>query len=904
MSASLAPECNEVKERYDTCFLKWYSEKYLRGTGTDNNECADLFKNYQKCLTVALKERGIDKLLDEAREDSKESDATYLGRKCYITARWDLVTRLYELAIFAWNYGVVTRAAKGFALLTFVFLLVFIPVERLATRESNLVGHVEFALKAGTLFRNSPHPVNSIYERCGHGAMHVLGLTNPSDAVVLDPSLFVATTPANAKAPRITCARALSIQIILYDRPRPSRMQYISLNPISLALGNKEAPSLPPTEHMAEEEKHELKKKEQKRKLVEKLKQHTIVKRSPSPKERALPKIVNQINWSWELEQLLQKNISRIGTRPKRTLSVSERVVEQATTMRNFVWDLFIFYLLPLIQWGFVYMLMGHRAVAEFLLQILEFRLKDNYLALKDISATAQQVEIRLQQFCYWPMQYTTLRQRKNDWESVTTSHPDYIRFYNSLWLVANDVIIGIALGSYIIDNAEWVANAISELLSKYTVQALQSSISWLMGWPAGLKLNSELAMFLGDLFLWVIDYWSNCIVTLQPVLPHIIWFIGFSSFAGASMPIAMFSDLLSALTVHIYSFYLASARIYHWQLTILISLFHLFRGKKHNVLRNRIDSCDYDLDQLLVGTILFTLLFFLLPTVVVFYLNFAIARMVIISLKAVFDTLLSCLNHFPLFALMLRVKDPRRLPGGIRFELRDTHDYRLNNTSNEPPTSVVYLKSIPLTFRAMFHQYFQMGNRIRKHYLSPQVLLCLLTGRFVPPLNRKNLYSLQYSMLPARRAGIRQMWDAITTVQPSRKPVPFAMNGRRYPSGLGGGGRTSLLIILTPPNLRQPTTNPRVLREPKHVTQPRIIIHTRLLIRMAKTLPTAARIPPRNLRPQTLRLGNGVRMPVPEAEEQAVAGRHAGLLGAQGDELGAVERGEDVGDGGEGGQA
>ncbi|KAJ0274430.1 hypothetical protein COL940_009311 [Colletotrichum noveboracense] len=693
-------------------------------------------------------------------------------------------------------------------------------------------GHVEFALKAGTLFRNSPHPVNSIYERCGHGAMHVLGLTNPSDAVVLDPSLFVATTPANAKAPRITCARALSIQIILYDRPRPSRMQYISLNPISLALGNKEAPSLPPTEHMAEEEKHELKKKEQKRKLVEKLKQHTIVKRSPSPKERALPKIVNQINWSWELEQLLQKNISRIGTRPKRTLSVSERVVEQATTMRNFVWDLFIFYLLPLIQWGFVYMLMGHRAVAEFLLQILEFRLKDNYLALKDISATAQQVEIRLQQFCYWPMQYTTLRQRKNDWESVTTSHPDYIRFYNSLWLVANDVIIGIALGSYIIDNAEWVANAISELLSKYTVQALQRSISWLMGWPAGLKLNSELAMFLGDLFLWVIDYWSNCIVTLQPLLPHIIWFIGFSSFAGASMPIAMFSDLLSALTVHIYSFYLASARIYHWQLTILISLFHLFRGKKHNVLRNRIDSCDYDLDQLLVGTILFTLLFFLLPTVVVFYLNFAIARMVIISLKA----------------------------------------------------------SIPLTFRAMFHQYFQMGNRIRKHYLSPQVLLCLLTGRFVPPLNRKNLYSLQYSMLPARRAGIRQMWDAITTVQPSRKPVPFAMNGRR------------LLIILTPPNLRQPTTNPRVLREPKHITQPQIIVHPGLLIRMAKTLPAIPRIPPRNLRPQTLRLRNGVRVSVPEAEEQAVAGRNAGLLGAQGDWVGAVKRGEDIADGGEGG--
>ena len=77
----------------------------------------------------------------------------------------------------------------------------------------------------------------------------------------------------------------------------------------------------------------------------------------------------------------------------------------------------------------------------------------------------AQQFDIRLQQFCYWPIQYTTLRKRRNDWESVTTSHPDYIRFYNSLWLVANDVIIGIALGSYIIENANHVAYIIDYYL-------------------------------------------------------------------------------------------------------------------------------------------------------------------------------------------------------------------------------------------------------------------------------------------------------------------------------------------------------------------------------------------------------------------------------------------------------
>lgn len=202
------------------------------------------------------------------------------------------------------------------------------------------------------------------------------------------------------------------------------------------------------------------------------------------------------------------------------------------------------------------------------------------------------------------------------------------------------------------------------------------------MDWPAGLKLNNELAAFLGDLFLWVIENWAGmhfllldllfsfanfgaaCIANLQPYLPHVIYVVGCSSFAGASMPIALFSDLVSILTVHIYSFYVASARIFNWQLTIIISLFHLFRGKKRNVLRHRIDSCDYDLDQLLLGTILFTVLFFLLPTVIVFYLTFASARMLIISLKAALDTCLAFLNHFPLFALMLRVKDSRRLPG------------------------------------------------------------------------------------------------------------------------------------------------------------------------------------------------------------------------------------------------
>lgn len=53
----------------------------------------------------------------------------------YITARWDLVTRLYELAIFAWDHGVVTRTAKGFVLLSAILFIIILPLHYLASKE-------------------------------------------------------------------------------------------------------------------------------------------------------------------------------------------------------------------------------------------------------------------------------------------------------------------------------------------------------------------------------------------------------------------------------------------------------------------------------------------------------------------------------------------------------------------------------------------------------------------------------------------------------------------------------------------------------------------------------------------------------------------------------------------------
>ncbi|KAF8539544.1 distribution and morphology protein 35 [Trichophaea hybrida] len=79
MSASLAPECSDRKERYDTCFINWYSEKYLRGNTEPSSECDALFKEYQSCLNKALQEKGIYGIIEKARKGSKDREREEVG---------------------------------------------------------------------------------------------------------------------------------------------------------------------------------------------------------------------------------------------------------------------------------------------------------------------------------------------------------------------------------------------------------------------------------------------------------------------------------------------------------------------------------------------------------------------------------------------------------------------------------------------------------------------------------------------------------------------------------------------------------------------------------------------------------------------------------------------------------
>jgi phosphatidylinositol glycan class Q protein len=157
----------------------------------------------------------------------------------------------------------------------------------------------------------------------------------------------------------------------------------------------------------------------------------------------------------------------------------------------------------------------------------------------------------------------------------------------------------------------------------KYTIDDLTSIMLWLMKWPAGLKLNAELGHFLSTLFFWMIYSWQLAITEIVHYLPTILFFIGASGIFGATITISLLCDMFNFLILHIRMLYIISARIYNWNLLVIDSTFKLFRGKRRNPLRNRIDNVEYELDQLLLGAIIFTLLIFLLPTVAVYYYLF-----------------------------------------------------------------------------------------------------------------------------------------------------------------------------------------------------------------------------------------------------------------------------------------
>lgn len=216
----------------------------------------------------------------------------------------------------------------------------------------------------------------------------------------------------------------------------------------------------------------------------------------------------------------------------------------------------------------------------------------------------------------------------------------------NSMLFLLIDSLLGRLLLVWAERSAGLLERGLALVRRGLLVERFAWLLHWYMRWPAGLKLNMNLNRFLGELYLWLLG-WREFLGS-PPDAAVAAALRSAASVFGASTAISLAIDALNLLALHLHFMRFLAAKMFrlHWR--ALRSLFRLLKGVKWNTLRQRYDSADYGTDQFLLGTLLFTLLAFLLETVFVYAATFSVSCWLVFGACSVGRLLSACIETFP----------------------------------------------------------------------------------------------------------------------------------------------------------------------------------------------------------------------------------------------------------------
>ncbi|GLU08787.1 hypothetical protein SLE2022_256760 [Rubroshorea leprosula] len=339
--------------------------------------------------------------------------------------------------------------------------------------------------------------------------------------------------------------------------------------------------------------------------------------------------------------------------------------------------------------------------------------------AAKAFSNASVHMRIRCCQILYWPVVL-----RDNDLRSQSSVEYAEKAALNrhSMWSsLAVDVFLGHVIGLVFLFYAEsinlWVLNFASDL----TNELLRSGCVWLMGVPAGFKLNTELAGVLGMVSLNAIQIWSTLWAYVGPLFIYFIkglaiWAILF----GVTVPASLLIDTILIATFHVSTLHWLISILYSQQLHALAALWRLFRGRKWNPLRQRLDSYDYTVKQHVVGSLLFAPLLLLLPTTSVFYIFFTIMNTIISLTCILIELIISLIHATPYIKIILWLVKRRRFPSGIWFEIVTcSNNYiRPPESSSVDGSSSHFEGNMSATLITILHgNFLSIGQIVLPHY-------------------------------------------------------------------------------------------------------------------------------------------------------------------------------------------
>jgi N-acetylglucosaminyl transferase component (Gpi1). len=275
------------------------------------------------------------------------------------------------------------------------------------------------------------------------------------------------------------------------------------------------------------------------------------------------------------------------------------------------------------------------------------------------------------------------------------------IQRFDSLTKCALDALLGMILGVCLISNSSLFLQCASFCWNTIHKTVLENNIGWLEAFPVGFKLNTPLTKVMGQSILAFIKLYETILLRLitflKPLL--IIRLLGVISIVlGFRGMVSLIYDLAKMSTGHIFIIQ-RSFRLVLWcQFSLFGSLWHLFRGKKKNVLRQRSDSLEYDFMQLFLGMILFAICLFLFTTVLVYFTFFTLVHWLVSSCIGIMWAFYGIATYFPLGCVVLAYFQPGMFCSRVSFVpihhlklLSSCHkevggvSYRIQRTSLKP---------------------------------------------------------------------------------------------------------------------------------------------------------------------------------------------------------------------------
>lgn len=277
-------------------------------------------------------------------------------------------------------------------------------------------------------------------------------------------------------------------------------------------------------------------------------------------------------------------------------------------------------------------------------------------------------IQIRCSQILYWPifLQENDLRS-----QSCVEYAEKAAMHRHSMWsTLVVDILLGNLVGWSLFYHSDTICLSVLNFTHGFAT-FLRSGCVWLMGNPAGFKLNGELAGVLGMVSLNAIQIWSTLWIFVGFIFNYIIRGLSILGIlCGFTVPAALVVDMITFATLHVSTLNWLIALVYSLQIQALAALWRLFRGRKWNPLRQRLDSFDYTVKQHIVGSLLFTPLLLLLPTTSVFYIFFSIVDTTINLICILIEVTISVIHATPYIKIFLRLVKPGRFPSGIWLEI------------------------------------------------------------------------------------------------------------------------------------------------------------------------------------------------------------------------------------------